>query len=238
MSATTRDEPHGNLDALRKWMRDGTIIAGIIVLVIFPGIIGRFVHLAQVDLVIDEKEKTLTIKAHQDAVALASNVSDLATQAQALKDEVAQGRGADPGGLAARIASLADQANTLSTKTQNLLATQQQAAGVLDAGAVPSDGWMYLGKVDGPKPTAWSGTPNIAASAPVDLAGHEYAAAGNVFIRANQPVPANPQPGFRARQKVRGVVRGGQTVLIDQVEVDPALGGGFALWATVRQTGG
>jgi hypothetical protein len=237
VSATTSTEPHGNLDALRKWMRDGTIIAGIIVLVIFPGIIGRFVHLAQVDLVIDEKEKTLTIKAHQDAVALANNVSDLATQAQALKDEVA-GRSGDASGLATKIASLADQANTLSTKTQNLLATQQQAAGVLDTSAVPSDGWMYLGKVDGPKASSWQGSANIAASTPADLVGHEFPVVDNVFIRTNQPAPPNPQAGFRARQKVRGVVRGGQTVLIDQVEVDPAIGGGFALWAMVRQTGG
>jgi hypothetical protein len=238
MSETTKDNGSDTLDTLRKWTRDMFIVAGVVTLVIYPTIIGRFLREAKVELTWDEAAKAWTVKASEDSRDLAGALEDLQREATSLAKQaklVTSGK-ADPAfaQLLQQVNDLAAKADDASSSAAGKLATQQAAPGAPD-GAQPLGGWMGLGRVASQSSDDWIGKPNIDAESAADLADKTVAVTGNTVLRGDPRPHKEPLPkGFHGRQKVLGAVKVGDMVQIVSTETDETPDGGWAVWARVR----
>jgi hypothetical protein len=237
--AETSNAPSTTLDTIRKWVRDLCIIAGVLFLVVYPAIIGRFLREAKVQLTYNEAEKTWTVRAIEDNRNLATQIVDLTARAQALQDQLKSGPNekADPAlsSLSKGVDALAAKANAASESAAASLANQQTAPGA-PAAAQVSDGWIFLGKVSNPNAEAWAGRHYIRADRPRDLTNNNFAVDGSVFLHAGGQAPGGTESkGWHARQQVIGAIKSGEIVHILDTEVDPAVDGGWAMWAQVKR---
>src|ERR1700744_5364117 len=90
MSDKPATDVPNTLDTIRKWTRDLFIIIGVIILIVYPSLIGRFLKEAKLQLTYDEGAKTWTVTAAEENRNLANQISELTTQAQALQQQVEQ----------------------------------------------------------------------------------------------------------------------------------------------------
>ena len=100
-------------------------------------------------------------------------------------------------------------------------------------------GWIYLGLVD-PKVTHWLGTStqirNVDVSTPDIKPGQVLQVVDDVYLHDDAADPPDPNVvGFRAAQKVIGVVRDHARVTVDRKpESSPTAAGNTALWAHIK----
>ncbi len=231
------DTSSGNLDTVRKWVRDGAIIVGVLVLVIYPPILGRFIRQAQVEFSYDQEHQVWTVKEHETNLDLAGKLTELTSRAQAIEQTIHQLAGARPGGdlnaLSEAAQQLSASADTASAQAAASIASLQDAAGapkeVAQAGA---DGWMFLGKVNGKPADAWVGRHAIRADTPPKGPGN-YTALGSTFLHQGGKAPPTDNKGYYVRLPVLGAVHNGETVSVRDLNVIEAVDGGYSLWALV-----
>jgi hypothetical protein len=242
MSDSAKDHAVDRLDTIRKWTRDSIIIVGVVVILIDPPILGRFLQEAKLQLTYDEAAKSWTIKAIEENRNLATDIANLTTQAQSLQEMVKQAAAtkgdAAIAGLAKEAENLVTRANAASESAAASLANQQAAPGAPEA-AQTSDGWMFLGKVSGQGAESWAGRHYLRVDNPAGIAVNgRFAVDGNVLLRGGGAAPAGEaSKGWHVHQKVVGAVKSGETVQIANTEVIPAIDGGWAMWAQVKRGG-
>jgi hypothetical protein len=179
------------------------------------------------------------VRAIEENRNLATQIANLTAQAAALQDQAKSvaNEKADPAlfSLSKGVDALAAKANSASESAAASLANQQTAPGA-PAAAQVFDGWMFLGKVSNADAQSWAGRHYIRADSPRDLTNNNFAVDGNVFLRAGGQAPGGIESkGWHARQQVIGAIKTGEMVQILNTEVDPAIDGGWAMWAQVKR---
>ncbi len=172
---------------------------------------------------------------------------------QSLKDTgaIASQVGRGLNGIVDQLSHLPNQSQQLTEITQQIkLLADRALGGATDAiqatvaaqdnqktvvpNATETTGWIYLGKVEENR-SAWRGE-HFVNALPTQLDGKTLVLTGDVFLHGGPPNNPEPKtPGWRATQPVLRALKVTTPVDIVKTEVNPAIGGGFALWASVKR---
>ncbi len=132
--------------------------------------------------------------------------------------------------LVTYLQGLQQQAQSTDDTIKTSLVAQQAAVAKTSPQTAKTSGWLLLGRVS-PDKQQWAGKgpKNVAASlSPVITVGEEFAVTAPAYLRESPPADEH------MKNKVVGVVAGGQVKVTDPPAYAPAIAGGLFLWAKVQ----
>jgi len=132
--------------------------------------------------------------------------------------------------LSKDVESSQQEVRSANQAVKNSLLTQQRIIEQVAPTTIETTGWLYLGKVTEDKKTWTPGYPiNIP---PVDAV---LSPGTRVTIRDSAYLRGDTTSGSRSSSSILSVLRVGETVEIFQVDYSHAIGGGWFVWAKVRE---
>ena len=202
-----------------------------LLIAILAAVVLALCALGKIDITYNTRDHTVQLTEHEVSLHMADQTTKLQLEIDKLAEDVRQEAASNSalGSLAKSADELARHARTAADEAAKSLAKTSPDA------QEASDGWLYLGKVDGDR---WDGRAHIGATTPSVSFQQGYLVEGDSFLRKDQSPPTQPAPtGWRRQQALIGVLKSGTKVIIEKTELDSAVDGGTAMWALVKPVG-